>query len=58
MAESESTVYRRVENPCVGGSIPPRATKNHNSPLVGLFFFSLSKVVDGSNTLGQRLNLN
>jgi hypothetical protein len=20
-------VYRRIENPCVGGSIPPRATK-------------------------------
>jgi len=31
-------VYRRIfENPCVGGSIPPRATKNLNSPLVGLF---------------------
>ena len=28
-----------VENPCVGGSIPPRATKNLNSPLVGLFSF-------------------
>jgi len=33
-------VYRRIfENPCVGGSIPPRATKNINSPLVGLFSF-------------------
>ena len=33
-------VYRRiVENPCVGGSIPPRATKNLYSPLVGLFSF-------------------
>jgi len=33
-------VYRRIfENPCVGGSIPPRATKNLNSPLVGLFSF-------------------
>jgi len=32
-------VYRRIENPCVGGSIPPRATKNRNSPLVGLFSF-------------------
>ena len=30
------------ENPCVGGSIPPRATKNHNSPLVGLFSFGLA----------------
>ncbi|MBT8558545.1 hypothetical protein G6712_06135 [Polynucleobacter paneuropaeus] len=28
-----------VENPCVGGSIPPRATKNLNSPIVGLFSF-------------------
>ena len=27
-------VYRRIfENPCVGGSIPPWATKNLNSPL-------------------------
>jgi len=33
-------VYRRIfENPCVGGSIPPRATKNLNSLLVGLFFW-------------------
>jgi len=31
-------VYRRIfENPCVGGSIPPRATKNLNSPTSGLF---------------------
>jgi len=36
-------VYRRIfENPCVGGSIPPRATKNLNSPLVGLFSFGLT----------------
>jgi hypothetical protein len=35
-------VYRRIfENPCVGGSIPPRATKNLNSPLVGLFSFKV-----------------
>jgi hypothetical protein len=34
-------VYRRIfENPCVGGSIPPRATKNYDSPLVGLFLIS------------------
>ena len=33
-------VYRRIfENPCVGGSIPPRATKNPNGPLAGLFSF-------------------
>ena len=38
-------VYRRIfENPCVGGSIPPRATKNLNSPLVGLFSFRVSRV--------------
>ena len=30
---------QRIENPCVGGSIPPRATKNLYSPLVGLFSF-------------------
>jgi hypothetical protein len=30
-----------LENPCVGGSIPPRATKNLNSPLVGLFSFKV-----------------
>jgi len=35
-------VYRRIfENPCVGGSIPPRATKNLNSPLVRLFSFKV-----------------
>ena len=28
-----------VVNSCVGGSISPRATKNLNSPLVGLFSF-------------------
>ncbi len=22
-------VYQRIENPCVSGSIPPRATKKH-----------------------------
>ena len=33
------SVEQRIENPCVGGSIPPRATKNLNSPLVGLFSF-------------------
>jgi len=42
-------VYRRIfENPCVGGSIPPRATKNLNSPLDGLF---LLEAVDGVVTL-------
>ena len=33
------SVEQRIENPCVGGSIPPRATKNLSSPLVGLFSF-------------------
>ena len=40
--ESESWLRRIIENPCVGGSIPPRATKIHNSPLIGLFLFPLS----------------
>ena len=34
---SEIGLAERVGNPCVGGSIPPRATKKQNSPLVGLF---------------------
>ena len=38
------SVEQRIENPCVGGSIPPRATKNLNSPLVGLFSFGLGGV--------------
>jgi hypothetical protein len=33
---------------CGPGSIPPRATKNHNSPLVGLFLF---QVLNGAQTL-------
>ena len=35
-------VYRRIfENPCVGGSIPPRATKKLRNPhfLVGVLFY-------------------
>jgi len=35
----ENNDFFSVENPCVGGSIPPRATKNLNSPLIGLFSF-------------------
>ena len=36
----EKAVYQRIfENSCVGGSILSRATKNLNSPLVGLFYF-------------------
>ncbi|NBV72351.1 MAG: hypothetical protein EBR60_10010 [Burkholderiaceae bacterium] len=31
-------VYRRIfENPCVGGSIPPRPTKNHKNHLRVVF---------------------
>jgi hypothetical protein len=33
-------VYRRIfENPCVGGSIPPRATKKHQNHLRVVFSF-------------------
>lgn len=35
-------VEQRIENPCVGGSIPPQATKNSNkkpSQTTGLFVF-------------------
>jgi hypothetical protein len=39
MSLLSKTMIFSVENPCVGGSIPPRATKIHYSPLVGLFFF-------------------
>ena len=35
-------VYRRIfENPCVGGSIPPRATKKHQNHLRVVFLFGL-----------------
>jgi hypothetical protein len=32
------SVEQRIENPCVGGSIPPRATKNIQKPPSGGFF--------------------
>jgi hypothetical protein len=32
-------VEQRIENPCVGGSIPPRATKNIKRPGFGWVFF-------------------
>jgi hypothetical protein len=35
----ERVSEQRIGNPCVGGSLPPRVTKNLNSPLVGLFSF-------------------
>ena len=34
----EFSLGDRVENPCVGGSIPPRATKKHQNHLRGGFF--------------------
>ena len=40
------SVEQRIENPCVGGSIPPRATKILNSPLVGLFLFQSVQSLD------------
>ena len=34
-------VYRRIfENPCVGGSIPPRATKKPKPPSGGFFIMT------------------
>ncbi len=34
------SVEQRIENPCVGGSIPPRATNNLGQPFsVGLYYF-------------------
>ena len=44
-SKSESWLRQIIKNPCVGGSIPPRATKNLNSPLVGLFSFGLADEV-------------
>ena len=40
---SEIGLAERIENPCVGGSIPPRATKNQNH-LVMWFFHFLIKI--------------
>jgi hypothetical protein len=38
--ESEGWLRRIIENPCVGGSIPPRATKKQKMPcfMRGIFF--------------------
>jgi len=40
--KSEIGLAERVENPCVGGSIPPRATKKQKMPcfMRGIFFWS------------------
>jgi hypothetical protein len=35
----QRSLEQRIENLCVGGSIPSRATKKDNSLLVGLFSF-------------------
>ncbi|GEM_PF-1263815 len=37
------SVEQRIENPCVGGSIPPKATTNKKKPnlRIGLFAFLL-----------------
>ena len=32
------SVEQRIENPCVGGSIPPRATKNSAAPIKNATF--------------------
>ena len=37
-AISESRDYRRVENPCIGGSIPPRATKAKRPTVISWAF--------------------
>ena len=36
---SEIGLAEQVENPCVGGSIPPRATKKHQNHLWVVFSF-------------------
>ncbi len=37
------TMIFSVENPCVGGSIPPRATKKHQNHLRVVFSFGLKQ---------------
>jgi len=49
-------VYRRIfENPCVGGSIPPRATKKHQNHLRVVFSFGLANEL---SLAGIRMNHN
>ena len=36
--QAKAVYRRRVENPCVGGSIPPRATKKHQNHLRVVFY--------------------
>ena len=38
------SVEQRIENPCVGGSIPPRATKEHHSRNANHYWLALSFV--------------
>jgi hypothetical protein len=35
------SVEQRIENPCVGGSIPPRATKKYQNHLRVVFSFGI-----------------
>jgi len=51
-------VYRRIfENPCVGGSIPPWATKKHLNHLRVIFLFgSLVRNAYGRMKLNLHLN--
>ncbi len=39
----EFSLGDRAENPCVGGSIPPRATKKHQNHLRVVFSFGLRR---------------
>ena len=37
-------VEQRTENPCVGGSIPPRATRISKSPIISDWAFLFSEI--------------
>ena len=45
------SVEQRIENPCVGGSIPPRATKKYYNHLRVVFSFGLSERLRDSGFL-------
>ncbi len=45
---------RRIENPCVGGSISPRATKKHQNHLQVVFSFQLG-YIDSMKTIKKRI---
>ena len=42
----ELSLGDRVENPCVGGSIPPRATKNDQNHLRVVFYLIASRMAN------------